>query len=194
MKWGPPSLYLEMVSPKGKGRWLRKYKIFLLIGIVILLFQVFLAARFLDLIKSQNDWQIQSKKVAQTGENSLKRLISPTNTTTLHLEQLDFKPGCEIVGKEAVSAIHRAKSKKCKQFIANVTCQSLAGTLYPKILPTKCPKGDKVPGKSLGCFKDEDSFRLLSGYFGTNKKNNSPDYCINLCLQSGFMFAGVQYS
>ncbi|KAG5899486.1 hypothetical protein JTB14_015197 [Gonioctena quinquepunctata] len=75
-----------------------------------------------------------------------------------------------------------------------MTCLSLEHRLYPKELKGSCPSGDLVAGKELGCFKDEKNFRLLSGYFWVNKKDNSPKYCINLCLQSGFPYAGVQYS
>lgn len=51
-----------------------------------------------------------------------------------------------------------------------------------------------TPGKSLGCFKDEKNLRRLNGYSVTLKTTNSPENCINLCLQSGFPYAGVQYS
>lgn len=49
-------------------------------------------------------------------------------------------------------------------------------------------------GKSLGCYRDEKNFRLLSGYYANLKTTNSPKHCINMCLQSGFPYAGVQYS
>jgi protein xylosyltransferase len=49
-------------------------------------------------------------------------------------------------------------------------------------------------GKSLGCYQDEKTFRLLSGYYANLKTTNSPKHCINMCLQSGFPYAGVQYS
>jgi protein xylosyltransferase len=190
--------YLEMVASKGgNGRWLRKYKVFFLIGLVILLFQVLLAAHFLELNKSSSldDWQPQSQQpVSQTVDSVSRRKPQAVNTTVLRVEELSFKPECEIAGKEAVSAIHRAKSQKCKQLIVNVTCRSLAGLLYPKRLTGSCPGDGKITGKALGCFKDENNYRLLSGYFGVNKKTNSPDYCIQLCLQSGFEYAGVQYS
>ena len=48
--------------------------------------------------------------------------------------------------------------------------------------------------KPLGCYKDEKNYRILSGFYVDLKSHNSPEYCINLCLQSGFPFAGVQYS
>lgn len=48
-------------------------------------------------------------------------------------------------------------------------------------------------GKLLGCYQDKKSMRLLSGYFTNLEQNNSPENCINLCLQSGFPYAGVEY-
>ncbi|GJQ70820.1 oxt [Trypoxylus dichotomus] len=113
----------------------------------------------------------------------------------LRLEELDFVPVCEVNTKEAISAIHRARTQKCKQEISNTTCLIQKGLLYPKTLPNFCEnENSQLTGKSLGCFKDEKSFRILSAYYSNNKENNSPEYCIYLCLQSGFSFAGVQYS
>ncbi|XP_071441320.1 xylosyltransferase oxt [Hetaerina americana] len=113
---------------------------------------------------------------------------------TLRLEELDFTPECEIVGREAVSAIHRARTQSCKKLLADVACRSHAGTLYPTKLPHLCPAPGLEGGRSLGCFQDEKTFRLLSGYYANLKATNSPAHCINLCLQSGFPYAGVQYS
>lgn len=185
-----------MVAPKGgNGRWLRKYKIFFFIGILILLFQIFLAANFLDLSKNNthDDWQPQSNNFpTKHTKTEHQQSVLATNATNLRVEELNFKPACEINTKEAVSAIHRAKSQKCKQHIANVFCQ--AEDLYPKYLKGHCPVEGKAKGHALGCFKDENNFRLLTGYVGVNKKSNSPKYCIELCLQSGFEYAGVEYS
>ncbi|RZC41939.1 Branch, WSC, and/or Xylo C domain containing protein, partial [Asbolus verrucosus] len=140
------------------------------------------------------DWHPQSQKATtQSVENNRKKVIT-VNATILRLDDLDFKPQCEINGKEAVSAIHRAKTQRCKQLIANVSCQSPVGTLYSKHLSGSCPSGGKVAGKALGCFKDENNYRLLTGYFGVYKKNNLQSHCIQICLQSGFEYAGVQYS
>ena len=62
-----------------------------------------------------------------------------SNKTSLRLEELDFVPNCEINSKEAVSAIHRAKTQFCKQVIANVTCLINEGKLFPKELSSSCP-------------------------------------------------------
>ncbi|GLH11058.1 Xylosyltransferase oxt [Gryllus bimaculatus] len=108
------------------------------------------------------------------------------NRSILRLEELDFVPQCDIVTKEAISAIHRAKTQQCKQEIVNITCLIQQGLLYPHYLPNTCP--------SLGCFRDNKTFRLLSGYYANLKTTNSPKHCIDLCLQSGFPYAGVQFS
>lgn len=160
---------------------------------------------------------------SRTGVNSVNR-------TVLRLEELDFTPFCEITNKEAVSAIHRAKTQLCKQEIANITCLINDSNLYPKVLQMECPtKQGKLlctssnskfivlyiitfgptvtcihkyfhffigltAGKSLGCFQDEKNLRTLNGYSVSLKTTNSPELCINLCLQSGFPYAGVEYS
>ncbi|XP_030646535.1 xylosyltransferase 2 [Chanos chanos] len=51
----------------------------------------------------------------------------------------DFVPKCEITGKDALSALHRAASKQCRQEIANIVCQHQAGELMPQALPQLCP-------------------------------------------------------
>ncbi|XP_069701482.1 xylosyltransferase oxt [Periplaneta americana] len=116
------------------------------------------------------------------------------NRTSLRLEELDFVPACDIVAKEAISAIHRAKTQLCKQKLANITCLIQQRQLYPHHLPNSCPSPGFTAGKSLGCYRDEKTFRLLSGYYANLKTTNSPKHCINMCLQSGFPYAGVQYS
>lgn len=52
----------------------------------------------------------------------------------------DFVPSCEIVGKDALSALHRAGSRQCRQEIANIVCKHQAGELMPQALPQYCTK------------------------------------------------------
>ncbi|XP_062841097.1 xylosyltransferase 2 [Trichomycterus rosablanca] len=52
----------------------------------------------------------------------------------------DFVPRCEILGKDALSALHRAGSRQCRQQIANVVCKHQAGELMPQALPQYCPQ------------------------------------------------------
>ncbi|MEQ2202130.1 hypothetical protein XENOCAPTIV_025142, partial [Xenoophorus captivus] len=57
----------------------------------------------------------------------------------------DFMPKCDITGKDALSALHRAGSQQCRQEIANIVCQHRAGQLMPKALPQFCPQlGEKA--------------------------------------------------
>jgi len=53
--------------------------------------------------------------------------------------QSKLQPKCHISIKEAISAIGRAKTINCKQEIADVTCLSLDGKLFPTKLPNYCP-------------------------------------------------------
>lgn len=111
----------------------------------------------------------------------------------LRLEELDFTPTCEIKSKEAISAIHRAKTQNCKQQIVNKTCLIQQGNFYPKELPNFCPLNKRTYGKHLGCYVDEKKMRLLSGFYGNYASTNSPEACLDICVQAGFSYAGVQY-
>lgn len=108
-------------------------------------------------------------------------------------KQLGFTPICNIQSKDAVSALQRAKTKDCRQHIAQVACAIQAGEFYAPQLPSHCPRGNHSANTQLGCYRDEKEFRLLSGYFINFKSSNTPDKCVQLCLQSGFPYAGVQY-
>lgn len=63
-----------------------------------------------------------------------------------------FTPKCEIVGKDALSALARASTKQCQQEIANVVCLHQAGSLMPKMVPRHCQlagrNGEGAPGPS----------------------------------------------
>lgn len=50
----------------------------------------------------------------------------------------DYVPSCEIVGKDALSALHRAGSRQCRQEIANIVCKHQVGELMPQALPQYC--------------------------------------------------------
>lgn len=52
----------------------------------------------------------------------------------------DFVPKCDIIGKDALSALHRAGSQQCRQEIANIVCQHQARQLMPDALPQFCPQ------------------------------------------------------
>lgn len=119
-----------------------------------------------------------------------------TTRVKLDLSLLNFTPSCEISGREAVSAITRAQTQACRQKIANATCMAQQNTLYPESLKSSCPHS---PGfvnkpKNLGCFKDDKTLKVLSGYYAVYKGENSPEYCAKMCLQSGYPYSGVEYS
>ncbi|XP_008483938.1 xylosyltransferase oxt [Diaphorina citri] len=123
---------------------------------------------------------------------SNKNKLPPDKLTRLQLEDLDFVPPCDIHVKEAISSIYRAKTQQCKQMIANVTCLIINNQLYPRSLPHLCPT-DFIIGKSLGCYEDDGTTRLLNGYSVILKNSNSPQNCISICLQNGYLYAGVQF-
>ncbi|XP_013190874.2 xylosyltransferase oxt [Amyelois transitella] len=111
----------------------------------------------------------------------------------LRIEELDFKPLCEIKSREAISAIHRAKTQKCKEQIVNTTCFIQGGKFYPKKLPNYCKSKVNTYSKYIGCYQDEKKLRLLSSFYGNYININSPQLCLDICVQAGFPFAGVQY-
>lgn len=49
-----------------------------------------------------------------------------------------------------------------------------------------------MPYSYLGCFRDNSKKRLLTNYY-KKLSNNSPTRCVDLCLQSGYLYAGVEY-
>lgn len=58
----------------------------------------------------------------------------------------DQPPKCEISGKEAISALSRAKSKECRQQIAEVYCRHREGQLMPEKVTRYC----HLEGESIG--------------------------------------------
>lgn len=49
------------------------------------------------------------------------------------------QPQCEISGKEAISALSRAKSRECRQQIVEVYCKHKDRALMPEKVPRYCP-------------------------------------------------------
>ena len=64
-----------------------------------------------------------------------------------------YQPKCEINGKEAVSAITRARTVQCKQELADVTCLHNQNKLYALRLPRFC----SLKGSVWGLFSYERS-------------------------------------
>ncbi|XP_039631848.1 xylosyltransferase 1 [Polypterus senegalus] len=75
---------------------------------------------------------------------------SPTGT---HI-RYEQPPKCEISGKEAISALSRARTKECRQQIAEVYCQHKEGRLMPDKVPRLCPLEGKA---NINIQWDEDS-------------------------------------
>ncbi|XP_022241938.1 xylosyltransferase 2-like [Limulus polyphemus] len=126
--------------------------------------------------------------------NTSKKIEKHVNESMkLDLNELNFKPWCEILSQDAISAINRAKTQGCKEEIANVTCLIKAGKMYPIQLPRYCPVDGGKNAKYLGCFKDAKEKRILSRTL-TKLPHNTPTLCVKKCFQTGLQFAGVQYS
>uniref|UniRef100_A0AAX7UJH0 Xylosyltransferase 1 n=1 Tax=Astatotilapia calliptera TaxID=8154 RepID=A0AAX7UJH0_ASTCA len=91
------------------------------------------------------------------GNNSQHRHQHPhrKQATAATLEvTYDQPPKCEISGKEAISALSRAKSKECRQQIAEVYCRHKEGQLMPEKVTRYCP----IEGKAnVNIQWDEDS-------------------------------------
>lgn len=63
-----------------------------------------------------------------------KRSATPTADI-----KYDQPPKCEISGKEAISALSRAKTKECRQQIAEVYCRHKERQLMPEKVTRYCP-------------------------------------------------------
>lgn len=183
------------------------------IGIAVLVAffgQILIALNFFpvitdNLLKKQGQVSFEKQEIDGVsarknsfGYNDDEDLISNSKLTNKHgthlrLEELDFIPACDIKNREAISAVHRAKSQHCKQQIVNKTCLIQQGDFYPATLQNKCFNDGTKYARHLGCYIDEKKLRLLSGFYGVYVNTNSPTACMDICIQAGFPFAGVQY-
>lgn len=102
---------------------------------------------------------------------------------------------CNITAKEAVSAINRATSLGCKQELVDLVCSLDKGLVYPASLPRSCPKkvDPATKGRHMGCFQDSFTKRVLQGHLVKMKDTNSPQVCLEVCINTGFSYSGVQY-
>lgn len=76
----------------------------------------------------------------------------------------DFVPKCDIMGKDALSALHRAASQQCRQEIANIVCQHQAGKLMPDNLPQFCPQLGEISCRDSGLFNVHfENIRITCG-------------------------------
>ncbi|XP_048465618.1 xylosyltransferase 1 [Rhincodon typus] len=87
--------------------------------------------------------------------NVYKGVVIGKGTQEIHYDQT---PRCEISGKEALSALSRAKSKHCRHEIAELYCLHKDGKLMPEKVPRLCP----LEGKAANTIQpDDDSLESL---------------------------------
>ncbi|VDK80693.1 unnamed protein product [Onchocerca ochengi] len=105
---------------------------------------------------------------------------------------IDRFPSCELLsGSLIVRALSRMKTEQCRAKARDIVCN--INQVTPDSLSNTCPKyDDKLRGHYVGCFKDSLNSRLLNGHL-YNLKNNSPSYCVNMCLRAGYSFAAIEY-
>ncbi|CAG2159896.1 unnamed protein product, partial [Oppiella nova] len=168
-------------------------------------------------IQSQFNSVAKPKKIGDKADQSIgdydsdnnisfsNSLDSKSRDTTLSDHYLKFpqeinefksKTSCNISaksGKYGISAVERAVTTQCKQKLADITCLTLTDQLYPQSLPRFCPLKDGNFGDYVGCYWDRNKPRLLNGY-KTKFSDNSPNKCLNVCLQSGYTYAGLEFS
>ncbi|KAG9263843.1 xylosyltransferase 1-like [Astyanax mexicanus] len=70
----------------------------------------------------------------------------------------DQPPKCEITGKEAISALSRAKTKECRQQIAEVYCRHKEKQLMPEKVTRYCPLEGKA---SMNVHWEDDSMETV---------------------------------
>lgn len=180
-------------------RWLRRYRSFFIILLFIIAIQLFLAYKSVDIdiagaLRTQRSVATEASPTKPVHPPlHVQAQVAESKSTLTTAQQLGFEPECDINAKEAISALQRARTKDCRQHIAQIACAIQAGRFYATHLKSSCPSGNHTANVSLGCYRDEKDSRLLAGYFTSFKTSNSPSICVELCLQSGYPYAGVQY-
>ncbi|XP_022243478.1 xylosyltransferase 1-like isoform X2 [Limulus polyphemus] len=94
-----------------------------------------------------SDYDLVAKEPSSVLNTS--KQVEKKDNESLNFSKLNFKPWCEILSRDAISAINRARSQGCKEKIANVTCLIKAGKMYPTQLPRYCPVEEFVKNKAL---------------------------------------------
>lgn len=74
------------------------------------------------------------------------------------LEPRKEQPQCEISGKEAISALSRAKTRECRQQIAEVYCKHKDRMLMPEKVPRYCPREGESQSQ---CSNSNNNFHTI---------------------------------
>ncbi|XP_061837486.1 xylosyltransferase 1-like isoform X2 [Nerophis lumbriciformis] len=77
-------------------------------------------------------------------KSSAKLLMHKGSATPSPWQQRKEQAECEISGKEVISALSRAKSRECRQKMADVYCRHKKDELMPQKVPRYCPLQGKV--------------------------------------------------
>uniref|UniRef100_A0A8D0GR24 Xylosyltransferase 1 n=1 Tax=Sphenodon punctatus TaxID=8508 RepID=A0A8D0GR24_SPHPU len=115
--------------------------------------------------KNSNEVLQYSNHAAKNSSSNLKEIHRPVRQHHLKKSgnsspeiRYEQPPKCEISGKEAISALSRAKSKQCRQEIAEMYCQHKQGKLMPEQVTRLCP----LEGKANNNVQwDEDSVEYM---------------------------------
>ncbi|XP_075998779.1 xylosyltransferase 1-like [Genypterus blacodes] len=74
-----------------------------------------------------------------SNQNAPSRQVKKSASLQPGVEQRKEQPQCEISGKEAISALSRAKTRECRQQIVEVYCKHKERALMPEKVPRYCP-------------------------------------------------------
>lgn len=80
------------------------------------------------------------------------------------------QPQCEVSGKEAISALSRARSRECRQQIVEIYCKHKQGALMPEKVPRYCPLEGEFSfsvfllSLSLGSCNKKQLLKLINTY------------------------------
>ncbi|KAK3864331.1 hypothetical protein Pcinc_029974 [Petrolisthes cinctipes] len=148
----------------------RKYGVYLVIGVIIVVFQGYsgyyvlrlgsdeVENKLTHLTKERRDLNYGQEKSVLDVES---RVYEPNDrgdadsrnkgggegvdvsSKELSKEWLGVEVPCPLRSKESLSAIRRANTNHCKTLIANISCQIQSGSFYPVRLQSYCPSNGK---------------------------------------------------
>lgn len=105
------------------ARWLKRYRAFFLILLLIVAIQLFLAYKSLDIVGGGSGSGFDAAEApASPPPPHAQARVQPPARTKLTAQQLGFQPECDILAREAISALQRAKTKDCREHIAQIAC------------------------------------------------------------------------